>query len=511
MWSDGIFANLSWALAPGNATFPPLATNDSATIEYSVPLRTQQISEANAYRPDTLLVINDLPPYVLGLFYVPFILLSAFVLFFLLVIVFALMRERGKLQTCCRSRVVNQVVLGAFLFIAVAAFAASVGMSAMIFTNSQAISNDLDQFSAVFSNVSAQSNVFSAVALEMQNRLDDLNCFLPGVALGIQTLFEPKLNQLTGSSNTMKSTLNSAWSAYNSTKDTANDVLYIQSVISVSLSSALCAISLLVLIYLWVKLRKDTEDSVRVHRHRRCSWSVGCFCSLLAITLVLILCSIAHIVPLLITDVCYPQVNDNINALVAESESLTLASKEDTCAQIRAMPNAPDILLALCYIQTCDGFDSIFPQFEESAVDLDQMLVLIQQLPLGICQNTADVDELIWNVISAAAWTQFYLSCPQVNPLYANMVYESVCNNHVVWSIAMFALWTLGWICLMLSLLHWMFLMGDYETSNPVFKKPATASIDTDVSTFGGPADAATRSRMSIPTTDNSNYQATKF
>ncbi|KAH9257877.1 hypothetical protein BASA81_003896 [Batrachochytrium salamandrivorans] len=297
-----------------------------AAISYSVPSVVEHVALVNAFRPYTLLSVDDIGPYLLGLFYIPFVIVGCFVLYLGLLIGLFVCRRRGKIRSaCCGATWVkrNTCAIVTGLGLGVGVLIGSVITSALMFENSFVIKDQLEFFSVLFSNLTTESQVFSRSMAGLATGVQQFACSSTGTELDtivqeIRQGFGAVAGGLTQTATSLQSGLESGKTEFNEASETVNYALYILSIVCVSLSSAMFVIALVTTLVLTYTLRhyQSVGDNTSCCK----KWcSPGCWFVVFAIVLMVVFCSAAHMVALSLTDLCYPNVNDNINFLAVLS------------------------------------------------------------------------------------------------------------------------------------------------------------------------------------------------
>jgi hypothetical protein len=235
----------------------------------------------------------------------------------------------------------------------------------------------------------------------------------------------------------------------------------------------------------------------------------------------MLLASCMHYLALLVTDVCAPNVNTNINRVVSQvldypplvSYKGTNVSQMCEVVAMNKTYQAPELLDFLCYYQTCEPTNSYMRTAINEARSLanslkerqQQVKAFIGTIELRFpsdapCRTSLHAIRL--NILLATVnsfWALSYMSCANINRIYAAIFYEALCDSEVYLSVSMFNSWIAGTVILMFTILYWLLfrqqissVTRDTNQILPLFGRSIVASESPGFSSKKEPSPNAT-------------------
>jgi hypothetical protein len=488
---------------------PPLEANYSAAL-FDLPTTTGRFHYSNSLRPYTevTFVGPDAQPYIVGLLIVPFVLIG-----WLLVWLFVL-ALLGCLQECMARRHValfnkpetrNRlwIIMLCLSFSAFVAWVCALGFAASTAASEGYLDDDL---TALGNNI-----------LEVQYRLINASTYLTPLSNAMSQVQISCKKNTTKSADAIARLQNSVNKVTSSVDATTDSVVPITNTIAATLFDAamlsyqiftiraaiiivvsviqvLLSITLLIVVIRgWRNVKSSAKCCACGCCCRRCCTPMFAF-AVLDLCIVVILASVVHGIALLIADTCTPNVNINLNRVVAQfSNYQPFANYYGTNLTVMCdyfeepgAPPAPKQLQYLCFYQTCDPtsdyvqtviskIERAYNASQTAKASSDSQDILSIPQPTACESALAIVDNSLRIIVVNLLWALYYVSCSQINKIYAGAVYQSICNAQVYFSVNLFNSWVTGAVFLMLAMMFWLIFKDKMllESTEPVFQGSA--------------------------------------
>jgi hypothetical protein len=483
---------------------PPFITNSSA-LPFDLAGATNTFKHQNDARPETYIMVNgpQAGSYFAGLAIVPAILIVILIIWFVLVVILgSRSRDRQLWKTRICTPTALWVILVFLIFGSLIAWVCAFAFAVSFVPQDTKITENLHEASTTLSYINGRlTNVSTNIsALNQATAQISLTCSTNNslINMAIERLSESvfmvsqRATAVTGDLVLLTSDLAEDFDHY---ADQISYYLNVRTIVVSVLAGIQMTLVLVALIMIVLRVSLNDGDSrvgIKMYRgdsSRKCCCSVRhgrpkCYCgpgfwfSLISVVLMMVLAACMHYLTLLVTDVCAPNVNTNLNRVVSQILDYpplvlykgTNVSQMCEIVATNKTYQVPELLNFLCYYQTCEPTSSYLRTTINEARRLanslnerqQQMKAFLGTIGLGFpsdspCRTHLRAFRL--NILLATVnsfWALEYMSCANINRIYAAIFYEALCDSEVYLSVSMFNSWLAGTVILMFTILYWL-------------------------------------------------------
>ena len=444
-----------------NYTVPNYVVADFVSQFESVNFRNQRAAFFT-------LTSSQLEAYILGVLIVPIILLAVFFIWWLFICVILCVftfRVDSKRDICCwkYEKLIRykeylwciQIIL---LFGTFATWCICLGFAISSHEVNSAIQQSLNQGLDSAANVVYYMNLLQNYTAQAQNQTYNISISCssspsPQLIQAFNTATENLASAVVTVVPPVASALSDTLSSVESSLYILKDLLLIRELLLIILASVEL-LSTILLVFLLFRRKKSASLPTR----RCCTCEFALFN--IQVLIAVIMAILTHSVALIEADVCFPDVNTNLGKIFMEALNL---NENLNCSDQTTMSSSPFGLQAFCYYQTCSSYFDLVSKAELVHSNLTEAFITMNQTIEEVQANTTCLLSLneTYQVTDAAklalGWLFYFLSCPNLNTLYSQLVYYNFCHTEVYNLINTFNSWLAATILLFCAETFWIY------------------------------------------------------